>query len=698
MYRRSSWNGRGGRCRRLGLLTLAAIGALGALLLAPPESAGQINPRFYPEDEARPATFTSVEVLEILISNGIDPEIAEEHLARFPEDRTYTESEIEIIVRFLQPTDETEEGAAREEMEPGVPDQVIPSEILYPRRLESRILKPFGFKIFRMLPAPTTPVEDITVGPEYVVGIGDEILITLWGDIQKRYAKIVDRQGRLVFPDAGVVMAAGRTLGELREELAAVFGQVYKGFRMTVSIGDVRTISVYVTGDVHRPGNYTLTALSTVFTALYHAGGPTLHGSMRKISLARRNQPLQDIDLYEFLLSGDRSMDVPLQSGDVVHIHPQLATVQVIGEVRRPGIYEIRDEETLRDVIKMAGGLTDLATREVVTVDRYSEIEGVQLHKIDWEDAAQNLTLAGGDEIAVYSVYQAHPVEFVEIHGQVQRPGSFRLVPGMRVTDLIYRAGGVTEGTYFDYAEVARLVETGGDVPAKTALLSVALGEVLADPEHVDNISLLKGDKLFVRTAPGWQPPPVVVVEGQVRFPGRYGLANISDRITDLIDRAGGVTIDAFPLGAQLFRSNKGRVIIDFSRALDDPQSNDNIQLADGDSIFVPRRPETVRVWGEVVNPGMLLYVPGKKASYYLQKTGGFTLKADKKSVRIIRVSGELESASQRFWSDPKVHKGDEIFVEAKEERPPIDWGKTLRETATIVASLAATVFVLANI
>lgn len=674
---------------------LLAVGFCSLFLLAPSQARAQLEAAFKEEPEELPR-FTLEETQTILVANRIEEEVAKEYLGRFDEERTFTEAEIEIIYRLIRP--EERPLVPGEEAVPEIKDMPIFAEEVLPKGYEEPLLKPFGYSLFRTGPLRPTPPEDVSVGPDYVVGVGDEILITIWGDVEKRYAKVIDRQGRLILPDVGIVTVAGKTLGELREELEALFGQVYKSFRMTTSLGDVRTIQVYVSGDVCMPGSYTLSALSTAFTALYFAGGPTFKGSLRSISLSRRGREKREIDLYSFLLTGDRELDILVQSGDIVHVHPLGPTVKVIGEVRRPAIYEIREGESLRDVIRMAGGMTAMAFTKAITVDRLSETAGNQVHKFDWADSLQNLTLKGGDEVSIFSIHQAHPKEFVEIHGIVQHPGIYRLVPGMKIADLIFRAGGTQEGAFLQRAELARSIETGLDSLAETQLIGFPLRAVLGDPDNKENLVLRRGDKVFVRAAPGWHPPPVVALEGQVEFPGKYGLESLTEKISDLIDRAGGLTPQAFPRGAQVFRRDEGRVIIDFSKVLKDPRSSDNIALEDGDSVYVPRRPETVRVSGAVATPGLLIYTSGKKAKYYIDKTGGLAEKADKGRVRIIRVTGASESAKRRFWPDPRIEVGDEIFVAEMEEKKPIDWSKTLRDATAIIAGLATTVYVIMNI
>ncbi len=686
---------------RAACLVAWALAALTALALP---ATGQTPYEFDLErftedmDEQR---FSREETLEILTLNGIDERIATQYLDRFEEGRTFSEAEVDVMIRLMAPgVPEEEVEEAEEERVEGEPREAVLlfPEIIYPTELEKKIIKPFGYDFFRKLPMPEMPVEDITVGPEYVVGIGDQILITLWGDVDKRYVRVIDRQGRLVLPDIGVVTAAGKSLGELRTELEALFSGVYRGSRMTVSLGDVRTIQVYVSGDVHRPGNYRMSALSTILTALYHAGGPTKSGSLRQIVLNRRGQEPRVIDLYDFLLSGDRDTDLPLQSGDVVHVESLGPTVRVTGEVRRQAIYELKPGETLRSMIRYAGGLTEVALENRISVDRYSKVEGDQLYRIDWNDPVQDLTLLGGDEVTVYSLYHVNPQQFVEIYGRVHEPGIFRLVPGMRVADLVFRAGGLMEGAYRERGELSRLIEGVGDSLTRTELHPIPLQAILDDPDHSENLYLEKGDKVFVRTMPGWQPSPVVTVEGEVRFPGKYGLRSLAERIGDVMDRAGGATGEAFLKGAQLHRFEEGRIIIDFSKALEDADSPDNIEMADGDSIFVPRLPETIQVSGGVANPGQLLFVPGRKYSYYIENTGGFTENADQGRVKIQRVTGEVISAKRALWPDPEVRRGDELVVMMREEKRPVDWGRRLRDATTIIASLATTVYIISNI
>ncbi len=655
-----------------------------------PINIDQTNPR-------KNNTYTLIEAGEILAFNGVEETTIEEYLNRFEEDRTFTESEIEIMTRLLRPGDYTTPLEIEDTIlknKAGTSLQEIP---YYPEELatedQESLLKPFGYNLFRTGLPFDQSTEDITVGPDYIVGIGDEILITIWGDFEKRYARIIDRQGRLILPDIGVVTAAGKSLGELRLELNALFSQVYTSLQMTISLGDVRTIQVYITGDVTSPGQITLTALSSVYSALYAVNGPTYKGSLRQISLSRRNQEPIIVDLYAFLLDGNRNHDVTLQSGDVIHVPPLGSTIRVTGSVRRPGIYETVGGETLRNAIKMAGGLTDLAYRKTISIDRFINTSNDQLFKINYDDPVQDLTLHGGDEVTIYSIYQLEPRQYVDIFGEVQKPGTYRLVPGMRVSDLIFRSGSTIDGAYLEAGELARIDENSDNSLSQTILIDLPLTEILASPGTEADLMLNKGDKVFIRRAPGWEPPPVVKITGEVLFPGAYGLESINERVGSVIGRAGGPTPEAFLKGARLFRDKSGRIIIDFSRALNSASSGDNVVLAGGDSIHVPRTPETVYVSGAIANPGRLLYVPGKNANYYINRTGGLKEKAGQ--VKIIRVTGEVISAKRRFLTDPSVKQGDQIVVELAEDKVPVDWGKRFLDTTSIIASLATTVYMI---
>lgn len=677
-------------------------------------------------------TYTKDEVRRMLMDAGASSGAL---LDPYPSDYAFTEEEVRELLRSIPQEELLEELKRRRaiseagERELYVPGRGLATPSKYPRaRLkDDRVIRPFGYEVFAYSPLDYAPTEDVPVGPDYVLGPGDELKITLWGTVEKYYEPTVNREGNVVLPELGIVQASGITLGAFEEKLGRRFSRVYSGFHLDVSIGRLRTIQVFIVGDVTRPGAYTISSISTVFNALYYAGGPTERGSLRRVLVYRSGALIAEVDLYDYLLRGDNSGDLTLKSGDTVFVTTvgPMATVQ--GAVRRPAIYELAGDESVADAVELAGGFTAEAFPERVEITRVSVDAGLVSLVLDCSspgpgdsssmrgDSASvqaDSALAGadhmacleeekvkdGDEITVYSVWHVFPKEFVSIQGAVQFPDEYPLYPGMRVSDLIFRAGGLLDQAYLMTAEVSRIEEE----PEKSGLVSdlmfIDLDAVIGARHSEADILLERADKVFVRQIPGWRSQHLVMIGGEVRFPGTYTLKRKEERLSYLIERAGGLTPEAFPEAGSIHRRDEGRVIVDFARALDNPGGRDDIELVDGDSVHVPVYSSTIKVEGAVGRPGAIVFRPGKSANYYIDRTGGFLEQANKNSVRIIRLDGSSVTARKRFWFDPEVEPGNSVTVELKDPRGRINWVATIKDATAILASVATTVYIVTRI
>lgn len=652
------------------------------------------------------------EVYRLLLDRGLSEDAARRLMRDFPVDRTFTGAEVQEIFRRVRP----EDLRTREETEKSAPEETSP-DVIPGTGAGVEELKPFGYDIFQRAPSTFEPDQDLAVGPDYRLGPGDEIKVAIWGAVQQEYFAVINREGRAVFPEVGPVTAAGLTLGEFEAGLRRDFERTFSGFKLAVSLGRLRRIQVVVAGDVRRPGAYFLSPVSNAFNAVYFAGGPTEKGSLRRVRIVRDGVVVAEVDLYRYLLEGDTSNEVRLNSGDTVFLLPRAGEASLRGEVRRPAIYELLGGETVADLVRMGGGLTAKAWPARATLDRVVPGGGPVSVELDLSgllrapdstgapvEAPPALPLQDGDDLTIYSIYHVAPREFVELQGMIQYPGIYPLFPGMRVSHLVFRGGGPLDSAYRVRAELSRLgdqvdaARTKGAADSVSRVIYVDLSQALAEPGSDADVVLQRNDKLYVRRLPGWKLQETVKVTGEVEFPGIYPLLVKEEHLSSVVRRAGGVTPEAFPRGASLFRKEQGRVIINFEKVLRKEGEREDIALVDGDSIDVPAYPPTILVEGAVSRPGALLFEPGKNADYYVSRTGGVTERGNRGRTRIVRVDGVVQKAFRHFWWDPSVDPGSRIVVAEKPAGKEINWGGVIRDTTAILASLATTVFIISQI
>src|SRR6267143_2060593 len=299
-----------------------------------------------------------------------------------------------------------------------------------------RDLPMFGANLFRTVPSTFAPVDNIPVAADYVVGPGDEIQIRAWGQIDVDYNAAVDRDGTISVPKVGVINVAGIKANDLPAYLKTVFGRTFRNFQLTATLGKLRSIQIFVVGQAKRPGTYTVSSLSTLVTAVFAAGGPSSKGSMRNIQLTRGNQVVAEFDLYDLLLSGDKSRDAKLLPGDVIYIPPVGALVAVTGSVNVPAVYELRQSAVLFDLIRWAGGLATTAAGQKATVERIEDHKARKVEEFPLDMGGLSRSIRDGDLVTVYSLVPRFD-NAVALRGDVAQPGRFPWREGMRVRDLI---------------------------------------------------------------------------------------------------------------------------------------------------------------------------------------------------------------------------------------------------------------------
>lgn len=454
---------------------------------------------------------------------------------------------------------------------------------------------------------------DMPVGPEYVLGPGDGLSIDLWGGVSQRLQRVVDRQGRVSLPEVGVVEVAGRNLGDVQHLVQSVLRTQFRDVDADVSLSRLRTVRVYVVGDVERPGAYDVSSLSTPLNAVYEAGGPTSRGSLRTLRHSRGNQLVQEIDVYDLLLHGIGSELKGLQPGDTILVPPLGPEITVEGMVRRPAIYELGSEKSLAEVLELAGGVLQSGTLRHVDVERVEAHLSRTMLRLDIPEddkqeavtlALENFKVQDGDKIKISPILP-YANKTVYLEGHAFHPGKFAYRDGMKVTDIIKSYSDLLPEPYKRHAEIIRL----SPQDYTPTVIAFNLDDALAGKDQ--NLVLKPFDTVRVFSRFDFEDPPVITVNGQVRDPGDH-LTNGATYLRDAIYLAGGATPDAQLSDAQVFRKTqdgKLKVIsVDLSKALAGDEAN-NILLEPKDRLFIHRNlakfdPPTVKIEGEVERPG----------------------------------------------------------------------------------------------
>jgi protein involved in polysaccharide export with SLBB domain len=498
----------------------------------------------------------------------------------------------------------------------------------------SPMLERFGEDIFRNGSGNIDELPmDLPAGPDYVVGPGDGLTVNLTGGVSERLQRVVDREGRLALPEVGAVEVSGRSLGDVQHLVQTVLRGQFRGVDADVSLSRIRTVRVYVVGDVERPGAYDVSSLSTPLNALFAAGGPTSGGSLRILRHYRGQQLVQEVDSYDLLLHGIRGDVQRLQAGDTVEVPPLSTEVTVEGMVRRPAIYELHGEKSLAEVLELAGGVLPSGTLRHVDVERVESHEGRTMLRLDIPEtdndasvtkALEDFPVQDGDKIKITPILP-YADKTVYLDGHVSRPGKFAYRDGMKVTDLIKSYKDLLPEPSTSHAEIIRLSQ-----PDYTpVVLAFNLGDALAG--HDQDLVLKPFDTVRIFGRFDFEDPPVITVTGEVRDPGDH-LTNGVAHLRDAIYLAGGTTRDALLDDAQIFRKTsdgKLKVLsVDLGRALEG-DAKDNIALEPRDRIFVHRDlnkldPPTVAVEGEVARPGKYPLGDGMTAADLVRVAGGF--------------------------------------------------------------------------
>lgn len=685
--------------------------------------------------------------------------------------------------------------------------------------------KVFGMQFFANATINFEPSLNIPTPDNYQLGVNDELIINIWGASQQVYQQIVDREGMITIPNLGPIYVNGLTIEEARRRIINRLKNIYAGLERPnpntyadVTLGSVRSIKVTLIGEVRKPGTYTVPSLTSLFNVLYLSGGPTFQGSFRNIDIIRNNKVHTTFDMYDFLVKGSQENNVFLRDQDIIRISTYENRIEFIGEVKRPGYYEVKDEETLEDAFLFAGGITENAYAKNFRVTRNTDREKsiLDVSKEEQED----FQLKNGDAIEVGEILDRFSNR-VEVLGAVYREGAYELEEGMTVGDLIRKAEGLREDAFTSRAILLRLkpdlstssiginlrntmneytdtiqlqredvlrvfsglsfrdqlqIEVQGEVfaPGKYPYLEdVTLGDAIilagglkesASKQQVEvarrkreiskvtdeiaevftfnvnedfslsdsasNFELQPYDQVFVRILPSYQEQQQVKITGEVKYPGTYVLSNRNERVSSLIERAGGLTEFAFLEGTkfirkiQLTNEEREQQKLQRQRLLEDTTRNQDITrvkeqeqiginlaevlsnsgerndfiLQDGDSLYIPKELQTVKISGELLYPVTVRYEKNRSLSSYLSQAGGFTNDANRKRTYVVYANGSVDRTRSFMGirNYPKVEPGAEIIVPAKPEKKGITAQQAI-SLSSALASLALVIITLVN-
>jgi protein involved in polysaccharide export with SLBB domain len=558
-------------------------------------------------------------------------------------------------------------------------------------------IRRFGMEFFSNPPSTYAPSGTVPVRPDYVIGPGDQIRIDVWGMVEGRWTVNVARDGTISIPRVGVIRVAGLTYDQLEGAIDGELSRYYSNYELSVTLGALKDIKIYVVGNARQPGAYTVSSLSTLVNALVAAGGPGPQGTMRDIQVRRGDRVVTRFDMYDFLLRGDKTKDIRLLPEDVIFIPPVGPQAAVTGNVKKPAIYELKGRTSLQQLLEMAGGMTATGYTGRVQVMRVMEREYRTIFEGDLgtlqPDSMLNLKLVDGDYIRLFSVIER--MATARITGPVAKPGEFAIQPGdTRLADVLHRSGGLL---YYasPEAEITRVMATPEG--PMTERIRVNLKKAMAgDPAH--NLLLQMNDYIFVRAVPNWKLYRQVQLKGEVRYPGIYTIED-GEKLSSVLERAGGFTDKAYPRGAILTRESvreaqeeQIREMVnrlerelaavganELSAALTSEEAQIlqaeaeqkrqllqklketratgrvttliappevikgtayDIALEHGDRIYIPANPSTVQVLGSVLNPAAFVYDKALTWRDFIRMAGGYTKDANPDRIYILKADG----------------------------------------------------------
>ncbi|MDC0584966.1 SLBB domain-containing protein [bacterium] len=506
-------------------------------------------------------------------------------------------------------------------------------------------LKPFGYDLFANAPTTYAPAASIPVSGDYLLGPGDTLDILFYGKANNSFSLEINREGFVDFPELGPVGLAGLTYGEAKEMLQARISAQIIGTQVSISMGSLRSMQIFVLGEAFKPGAYTVSSLSTITHALVSSGGVSDIGSLRAIQLKRKGEVIATLDLYDLLLSGDTSKDVRVQAADVIYIPIVGDLVSIEGQVLRPAIYELKGAESIGDLIDLAGGLGPKAFSSSARLERINDEGFMTVLDLDLSQLGDKaIALQGGDHLNIDAITD-YKKDIVTISGAVRHGGEFSWRKGMRVSDVISNREKLNPDTDLDVALVVRELKNSADIE----VLTFNLGNMLSNTSGRDNLTLESRDRVVVlaeyqdrasvmapfidnlkRQASIDGLPRVVSSNGTVKFPGEYPLSQ-GMTVRDLIALSGGLVESAYSQSAEVSRmdlSNPNRAatsILISDLTISASTGLEPLDYVEFRTIPEFRETESITLEGEFVFPGTYVFEKGEMLSSVIQRAGGFT-------------------------------------------------------------------------
>ncbi len=531
--------------------------------------------------------------------------------------------------------------------------------------------------------------ENLPSPPNYILGPGDEIIVSLWGQTQLRKNYLISRNGKIFDERVGIINISGKNLEESKNYLKTQFGRVYSTIKgsnpstfIDVSLGELRSINVGFVGEVNSPGVYPVHPFSNLITGLIQIGGVDTTGTLRNIKLIRNNEIINTVDLYDYFLKGRISKNIQLRDQDIIFVGTRLSKILVDSAVVRPSYYESLPGETIKDMIDYAGGPSFDASNRIV-ISKILPLEDKKLNSSRYENYYIDFSyahekLVGNSDIIIV-LKELEEIKQVEISGQVKRPGFYKFYSGMTLADLLDISSGFNDLSFLKtvYQKRGQLIRH--EPKSKYEKVIEFDLENIIKKNNSSNLVLQNEDKVVIHADPNYFDKENILILGEVNIPGGYPQLKDLETLNSFINRAGGFTSKASTDGIEIFR--------DTTRVA---WENMDIPLSPGDSVIINKKPGAVLVEGEVYNQGLLEFQKGKSLNYYINSAGGITNLGNKKDILVILPNGVV--APKRFLRTTEIKDGSKIVVNAKEISEPFQ----VTEFATNIVSLISSVVTVA--